>query len=133
MSPSRRTSRFFAGRPTVGHFYVRVRGTPEAAIQSIRDAIRAADPSLPITYFSTVDEQVNRSLSTERMLATVSGGFGTLALLLSLVGVYGVMSFVVIHRTREIGVRMALGASRSSALWLVLRDAIVIIVAGAAI
>jgi predicted permease len=123
----------FAGRPTTGHFYVRVRGTPEAAFQSIRDAIHAADPSLPITYFSTVDEQVNRSLSTERMLAAVSGGFGTLALLLSLVGVYGVMSFVVTHRTREIGVRIALGASRSSALWLVLRDAIVMIAAGTAI
>jgi ABC-type antimicrobial peptide transport system permease subunit len=67
------------------------------------------------------------------MLAAVSGGFGTLALLLSLVGVYGVMSFVVTHRNREIGVRIALGASRSSALWLVLRDAIVMIAAGTAI
>jgi predicted permease len=123
----------FAGRPTTGHFYARVRGTPESAVQSIRDAIQAADPSLPMTYFSTVDEQVNQSLSTERMLATVSGGFGALALLLSLVGVYGVMSFVVTHRTREIGVRIALGASRGSALWLVLRDAIVMIAAGTAI
>ncbi len=123
----------FAGRPTAGHFYVRVRGTPEAAFQSIKGALHAADPSLPITYFSTVEEQVNRSLNTERMLAAVSGGFGMLALLLSLVGVYGVMSFVVTHRTREIGVRIALGASRSSALWLVLRDAIVMIAAGTAI
>jgi predicted permease len=123
----------FAGRPAAGHFYVRIRGTPEAALQSIRGAIQAADPSLPITYFNTVDEQVNRSLSTERMLAAVSGGFGTLALLISLVGVYGVMSFVVTHRTREIGVRIALGASRSSALMLVLRDAIMMIAVGTAI
>ena len=123
----------FAGRPTVAHYYVRVRGTPESAFRSIRSVIQGADPSLPITYFSTVSEQVNRSLSTEWMLATVSGGFGTLALLLSLVGVYGVMSFVVTHRTREIGVRIALGASRRSALWLVLRDAVAMIAAGTAI
>jgi hypothetical protein len=75
----------FAGRPTVGHFYVQIQGTPEAAFQSIRGAIHAADPTLPVTYFRTVNEQVSRSLSTERMLASVSGGFGTLALLLSLV------------------------------------------------
>ena len=109
---------------------MRVRGTPEAAFQSIRTIIRNADPALPITYFRTVDEQVNRSLNTERMLAALSGSFGTLALLLSLVGLYGVMSFVVTQRTREIGIRLALGATRSSTVWLVLRDALVMISRG---
>ena len=107
-----------------GHFYVKVRGTPDAAFQSMRTVIHDADPALPITYFRTLQEQVNRSLNTERMLATLSGAFGTLVLLLSLVGLYGVMSFVVTQRTREIGVRLALGATRASALWLVLRDAL---------
>jgi len=116
-----------------GHFYVKVRGTPEAAFQSMRTVIHNADPALPITYFRTLQEQVNRSLNTERMLATLSGAFGTLALLLSLVGLYGVMSFVVTQRTREIGVRLALGATRASALWLVLRDALMMIAAGTAI
>ncbi len=116
-----------------GSFYVRVRGTSEAAFQSIRTIIRNADPALPLTYFRTLDEQVNRSLTSERMLAMLSGSFGTLALLLSLVGLYGVMSFVVTQRTREIGVRLALGATRASALWLVLRDALVMIAAGTAI
>jgi predicted permease len=116
-----------------GNFYVRVRGTPEAAFQSIRTVTHNADPALPITYLRTLQEQVNRSLNTERMLATLSGGFGTLALLLSLVGLYGVMSFVVTQRTREIGIRLALGATRTSALWLVLRDALVMITAGTAI
>jgi predicted permease len=113
-----------------GHFYVRVQGTSEAALASIRTILREAEPTLPITYFRTLDEQVSRSLNTERMLATLSSGFGTLALLLSLVGLYGVMSFTVTQRTREIGVRLALGATRAAALWLVLRDALMMIAAG---
>jgi predicted permease len=121
------------GRDAGGHFYVKVRGTPEQAAQSIRSIVHKADPALPITYLRTVDEQVNRSLNTERILATLSGGFGALALLLSLVGLYGVMSFVVTQRTREIGIRIALGARGSAAVWLVLRDAIVMIAAGTAV
>ena len=67
------------------------------------------------------------------MLAALSGSFGALALLLSLVGLYGVMSFVVTRRTREIGIRLALGATRASALRLVLRDAVTMIAAGVAL
>jgi predicted permease len=115
------------------NFYVRVQGTREAAFQSIRAILGNADPTLPITYFRTVNEQVSRSLNTERMLAALSGSFGTLALLLSLVGLYGVMSFVVTQRTREIGIRLALGATRLAAVWLVLRDALVMITVGIAI
>jgi predicted permease len=115
------------------NFYVRFRGTPESAFRSIRAILRNADPTLPITYFRTLDDQVNRSLNTERMLAALSSSFGTLALLLSLVGLYGVMSFVVTQRTREIGIRLALGATRLSTVWLVLGDALVMIAAGTAI
>jgi len=67
------------------------------------------------------------------MLAAFSGSFGALALLLSLVGIYGVMSFVVTRRAREIGIRLALGATRASALRLVLRDAVTMIAAGLAL
>jgi ABC-type antimicrobial peptide transport system permease subunit len=83
--------------------------------------------------FRTLDEQVGRSLNTEHMLATLSGSFGTIALLLSMVGLYGVMSFVVTQRTREIGIRLALGAMRWSAIWLVLRDALAMILIGTGI
>jgi putative ABC transport system permease protein len=116
--------------PEGGHFYVRVQGTSEAALHSIRTILREAEPTLPITYFRRLDEQVSRSLNTERMLATLSAAFGTLALLLSLVGLYGVMSFTVTQRTREIGVRVALGATRVATVWLVLRDALMMIAAG---
>ena len=88
---------------------------------------------MPILWFRTLDEQVNRSLNTERLLAALSGSFGALALLLSLIGLYGVMSFVVTCRTREIGIRLALGATGASAIRLVLRDAVVMIAAGMAI
>ncbi len=115
------------------NFYVRFRGTPESAFRSIRAILRNADPTLPITYFRTLDEQVNRSLNTERILAALSSSFGTLALLISLVGLYGVMSFVVTQRTREIGIRLALGATRFSTVWLVRGDALVMIAAGTAI
>jgi predicted permease len=121
------------GSDAAGTFYVKVRGTPEQAAQSIRSIVHSADSTLPLTYLRTMDEQVDRSLNTERILATLSAGFGGLALMLSLVGLYGVMSFVVTQRTREIGIRMALGAGGSAAVWLVLRDAIVMIAAGTAV
>src|SRR5258708_33554509 len=100
---------------------------------SIRRIVRQADPRLPILWFRTLDDQVNRSLTTERLLAALSGSFGALALLLSLIGLYGVMSFVVTRRTREIGIRLALGATGASAIRLVLRDAVAMIAGGIAI
>ncbi len=121
------------GREAGANFYVRVQGTPEAAFQSIRRILQNADPTLPVTYFRTLDEQVSRSLNTERMLATLSASFGALALLLSLVGLYGVMSFAVTQRTREIGIRLALGSTPLATVWLVLRDALMMITAGIAI
>jgi predicted permease len=114
-------------------FYIKVRGAPEQAIPSIRGLVRQDDPRLPILWFRTLNDQVNRSLSTERLLAALSGSFGALALLLALIGLYGVMSFVVTRRTREIGIRLALGATGASAIRLVLRDAVTMIAAGVAI
>jgi ABC-type antimicrobial peptide transport system permease subunit len=119
---------FFEGEGAGGTFYVKVRETSEASFPSLRTIVRSADPTLPMTDFRTLNEQVDRSLNTEHMLATLSGSFGTLALLLALVGLYGVMAYV--QRTREIGIRLALGARRWSTIWLVLRDALAMILSG---
>jgi predicted permease len=123
----------FEGEDAGATFYIKVRGAPEQAIPSIRRIVREADPRLPILWFRTLNDQVNRSLTTERLLAALSGSFGALALLLSLIGLYGVMSFVVTRRTREIGIRLALGATGASAIRLVLRDAVAMIAVGMAI
>lgn len=126
-------STIFEGNDAGATFYIKVRGTPEQAIPSIRQIVRQADPRLPILWFRALEDQVNRSLSTERLLAALSGSFGALALLLSLIGLYGVMSFVVTRRTREIGIRLALGTTGASAIRLVMRDAVGMIAAGMAI
>ena len=123
----------FEGEDAGATFYIKVRGAPEQAIPSIRRIVRQADPRLPILWFRTLGDQVNRSLTTERLLASLSSSFGALALLLSLIGLYGVMSFVVTRRTREIGIRLALGATGASAIRLVLRDAVTMIAGGIAI
>ena len=118
------------GEGAGGTFYVRVRGNPESAFQTLRTIVHNVDSTLPVMDLRTLDEQVSRSLNTEHMLATLSGGFSLLALVLSIVGLYGVMSFVVTRRTREIGIRLALGASRWSAIWMVLHDALLMTLAG---
>lgn len=82
----------FDGDSPAGMFYVRVCGTPAAALASIRRAVGRVDPLLPLLSVRTMDEAVDRSLTTDRMLATLSGGFGAVALLLSVVGLYGVMT-----------------------------------------
>lgn len=124
---------FWEGKTTSGTFYVRVHGKPESAFNSIRGMMAELDASLPLIQPVTLDEQIGRSLVTERMLATLSSGFGLIALVLSVVGLYGVMSFVVTRRTQEIAIRLALGATRPGILWLMARDALFMIGAGAAV
>ena len=124
---------FWDAQAENGAFYVKVRGQPESAFSAIRAAVAEMDPMLPVESLRSFDEQIDRSLTNERMLATLSSGFGAMALLLSMVGLYGVMAYVAARRTQEIGVRLALGATRRAAVWLVLQDALVMVVAGAAL
>ena len=120
----------FEGGTLSGRFWVRSRLPSQAAFSSLRAAVRQVDPRLPILEPGTMDDQLDRSLVNERLLATLASAFAALALLLALVGLYGVMAFVASRRTREIGIRLALGCPRGSAVRLMLRDAAVMVVAG---
>ena len=114
-------------------FWIRTRVAATSMFGSIRAAIHDVNPALPIVTMRTMDDQVDRALANERLLAMLATGFAGLATLLALVGVYGVMSFVVSHRTREIGIRVALGSSRGRAVWLILSEAIVMLACAVAI
>jgi predicted permease len=121
---------YFEGAFAGGGFYVRTRAASAAAFPSIRAAVRSVDPALPVDALRTLDDELDRALANERLLAILATAFAALAVLLAVVGLYGVTSFVVTRRTREIGIRMALGATREAALWLVMRDTGVLVVGG---
>jgi len=124
---------YFEGSFGGGAFWVRTRVPPSTAFSSIRTAIRRLDPALLIAVMRTVDDQIDQTLVNERLLAALASAFAGLAILLALVGVYGVTSFVVTRRTREIGIRVALGATRGAAAWLILRDTATMCAAGIAV
>ncbi len=109
---------------------VRTAGNLESYAGSLRDAIRTVASDLPILGFTTLAEQVNRSLGQERLVAELSSFFGLLALILASTGLYGVMTYMVTRRTGEIGIRVALGAQRSDVLWMVLREGLQLVAMG---
>ncbi|HVB37876.1 MAG TPA: FtsX-like permease family protein, partial [Vicinamibacterales bacterium] len=114
-------------------FYVRTSGDPVGLASSLRAVVRRVDANLPIFDMKTMTAQVSESLFAERMVAALSLIFGLLATLLAAIGLYGVMSYSVARRTREIGIRMALGAERGSVMWLVLREVTLLVTLGVAI
>ncbi len=113
--------------------YVRTSAPPAGFFDTLRRAAREVDSSVPQYEMRTMDENVQNSLVTERLLATLSIVFGALATLLAAIGLYGVMAFMVARRTREIGIRMALGAGGGSVIWLVMQEVLLLASAGLAI
>jgi predicted permease len=136
----RETHRRFVYAPymqeeTVGGltYYVRSSALPDSFGMQLRAAVARVDPTLPVTALTTMRAQIGESLFVERMVAALSAAFGLLATLLAAIGLYGVMSHAVAMRTREIGLRMALGANRRAVLTLVLREVALLAALGVAI
>jgi ABC-type antimicrobial peptide transport system permease subunit len=114
-------------------FYVRVGLGAPAAFAAVKNAARRIDPSMPVYELKTLGGQLDETLLTERLIAMLSAGFGFLATLLATIGLYGVMAFVVARRTKEMGVRIALGAQSGAVLWLVMQEVLVLLAIGLAI
>jgi predicted permease len=111
-------------------FFVRTAGDASQAIGMVRRQIAQMDPNLPVFNVHTLEEQVQRSVASERLIASLSGVFSALATGLAMVGLYGVMSYTVTRRTREIGIRMALGAMARDVSRRVLGEAGLLVVTG---
>jgi predicted permease len=112
---------------------VRTKGSPNAMIQAVQKQVSAIDPDQPVAYVTTVREQMDGLLLPQRLPALLVGGFALLALLLAGVGLYGVVAYTTRQRTREFGIRLALGAERRQLIWLVLRQGMVLVGIGLAI
>jgi ABC-type antimicrobial peptide transport system permease subunit len=97
---------------------------------TVREALREVDATLPLFDVRSQEEQVGRSLAQERLFARLSILLGVVALALSGIGVYGLLAYTVTRRTPEIGVRMALGAERGQMAWMVVRQSILLVIAG---
>ncbi|HEX6463789.1 MAG TPA: FtsX-like permease family protein, partial [Vicinamibacterales bacterium] len=112
---------------------VRTDGVPTSVAPRVRQALADIEPLLPVTRIDTVDEQLDDVVSRERLMATLSALLGALAALLACLGLYGLMTYTVARRTQEIGLRMALGATRSQVARHVLRYSAGLVVVGVAI
>jgi ABC-type antimicrobial peptide transport system permease subunit len=112
-----------AANPSGLVVYVRASTDPRRLFTAVRRELAQVDGSLPITNLRTMTEQVAEALAAQRLMATLSACFAVVATVLAAIGLYGVMAYMVTRRTREIGIRVALGADRGSLLALVMREA----------
>ncbi|HJX84561.1 MAG TPA: FtsX-like permease family protein, partial [Candidatus Angelobacter sp.] len=119
--------------PLTGHnatFEVRTAGDPRTLVPALRNLVGQHNSNLPMTNVLTETEQIDRLLDQERLMAKLSSFFGILSLLLACVGLYGLLSYEVTRRTREIGIRMALGAQRADLIRMVVAQGIALVVTG---
>src|SRR6476659_3271301 len=113
--------------------HVRTTGKPGEVVQRIREQVAAIDPTMPMFDVHTLDEEMGAALVQQRLIALLSSLFGGLALLLACVGLYGLLAFAMVQRIGEMGVRMALGARRVDVVWLVVREAWLLVAIGIAV
>lgn len=111
-------------------FLLKTTGDPMALVPAVRRAVAEVDPNRPVAGIGTIDETLRTRLAGDRLYMLLLGSFGAIAAILAAVGIYGVMSYAVAQRTHEIGIRMALGAGRNDVLTLVIRQSMLMIVAG---
>jgi predicted permease len=112
---------------------VRSFGDPARITGEVRAALAGIDPNLPILDTQTIDEELDHLIDEQRFVSKLAGVFALLALTLACIGLYGVMTYNVVRRTSELGVRMALGAPRAGLLWMVLRESLVLLTIGVAL
>ena len=112
------------------NIYLRTNTDPRQIEDALRERMRQFDPRVPIVDLQTMDELIGFSLRTERLVASLSAVFGALATSLSIIGLYGVLAYVVMRRKSEIGIRMALGALKTDVIWLVMRELLILVAAG---
>jgi putative ABC transport system permease protein len=124
-------------RPLTGsrfrNFILRTRTDPHAVIPTVRQMIRELDPSLPLTSVATADELIEDSIERPRVLSLLVGGFAAIALVLSTIGIYGVMAYYVQQHAKEIGIRLALGGSPRDVLRLIVERGMAVIAGGVAV
>src|SRR5581483_9621774 len=110
--------------------YMRTTVDPKQLMSIVRRKIQQLDANIPVYDMRTTEEQIDLSLRNERLVASLSSVFGLLATLLAVIGLYGVMAYTVSRRTREIGIRMALGAIQGNVVWMVMKEVVILIAAG---
>ena len=113
--------------------YARAAVDPNPLFGAIRQKLRELDPDLPLYGLRTLDDQISKSLLAERLIASVSAAFAFLATLLAAIGLYGVIAYTVARRTREIGLRMTLGAFERDVIWMVMREVMILVAIGIAV
>jgi predicted permease len=111
-------------------FYVRAGIGSRSIFPLLRQAVKRADPAMPVYELKTVSGQLDETLLSDRLVALLSAGFGALATVLAAIGLYGVLAFVVARRTKEMGLRMALGARGRTVVWLVMKDVLLLLAVG---
>ncbi len=116
-----------------GIILVRTTGDPASSIADLRAAVADVDPNLPLMHVATIHDHLSSMMTHDELISTLTGLFSLLALILASVGLYGVMSYNVVRRTNEIGIRLALGAQTPTVLWMVLRESLRLLAIGVAL